>query len=118
LVVTGFAALVLTVVACGPPAGTTADAASVRRGGEIYVFEGCGSCHGADCRGSKSAPTLERLHRHWSAGELAAYLHAPRGYPKDRRLRTVSERFPAEMAGLPAASAERVHDLVAFLLSR
>jgi cytochrome c2 len=103
--------------ACGSPTATPEDAARVRRGRDVYVFEGCGNCHGADRRGSRTAPTLEGVQRHWSAEELLRYLRAPRAYPADRRLRSLSARFRAEMAGLPAADQERVRDLVAFLLS-
>ncbi len=90
----------------------------MQRGREIYVFEACASCHGANGQGTKKAPTLERLRRHWSAEELGTYLRNPHGYAKDRRLRGLKEKYPEEMAGLPSAGEERLRDLVAFLLSR
>jgi cytochrome c2 len=89
----------------------------VRRGREVYVFESCGGCHGSRRQGSGKAPPLDALRRHWSADELALYLRAPRQYPQDSRLRQLARRYPAEMAGLPAAQPDRLRDLVAFLLS-
>jgi cytochrome c2 len=83
----------------------------------VYSFEGCASCHGGERQGTRSAPPLARLRRHWSADELTRYLRHPGAYPKDRRLRRVADRFPAEMAGLPAADPGRLRDLVAYLLS-
>lgn len=116
-VVAGSAALVVAV-GCGAPSGPVADADRVQRGREVYVFESCGSCHGAERQGGKNAPPLERLDRHWATDELVTYLRGPRAYPKDRRLRTLAARYPQEMAGLPGAGEERLRDLVAYLLSR
>lgn len=115
--VAGSAALVVAV-GCGAPSGPVADADRVQRGREVYVFESCGSCHGAERQGGKNAPPLERLDRHWATDELVTYLRGPRAYPKDRRLRTLAARYPQEMAGLPGAGEERLRDLVAYLLSR
>jgi mono/diheme cytochrome c family protein len=92
-------------------------AEEIRAGQEIYVFEGCGACHGAGRKGTATGPSLERLRRHWSADELARFLADPRAYPKDRRLEELSGRFPTQMAGLPAASDERLRTLALFLLA-
>lgn len=89
----------------------------MRRGRDVYTFEGCGSCHGGQRQGSAKAPSLAALRRHWSAGELARYLRQPAAFPHDRRLRGLADQYPAEMAGLPAVQAERLRDLVAYLLS-
>ena len=111
-------ALVVLLVACGRGGAPAGEAEGARRGREIYAFEGCGSCHGQQQQGTKNAPPLAGLRKHWTADELARYLRQPGSYPKDGRLRRVAERFPAEMAGLPAAEPGRLHDLVTFLLSR
>jgi cytochrome c2 len=109
--------LAVCVLGCVGPGTKAEDREQARRGRDVYAFEGCASCHGGERQGTKSAPPLTALRRHWSADELGRYLRGPRAYPKDTRLRRVGERFPAEMAGVPAASPERLRDLVAFLLS-
>jgi cytochrome c2 len=116
--VAGLGVLAAALVACGARSNAPADPASVERGRDIYLFESCASCHGTERQGTRSAPELTRLYRHWTDRELAAYLRSPRTYPKDRRLAAIAERFPAEMAGLPAAGEERLRDLIAYLLSR
>ena len=116
LLVLGSAA-VAWVLACGQTGTQVADSESIRRGREVFAFEGCASCHGGDRQGTRSAPPLTALRRHWSAEPLGRYLRHPGAYPKDSRLRRLAERFPAEMAGMPAASPERLRDLVVFLLS-
>lgn len=105
-------------VGCGGPELTPEQAARVGRGREVYAFESCAGCHGAERQGGKSAPPLVKVYRHWRADDLVAYLKNPRGYPKDRRLEKLAKSYPQEMAGLPAASDERLADLAAFLLSR
>ena len=110
--------LAVVLAACGGGGEPAVEAERARRGREVYAFEGCGSCHGQQRQGTKSAPPLAGLRRHWTADELVRYLRQPGAYPKDTRLRRVAERFPAEMAGMPAADPDRVRDLVAFLLSR
>jgi mono/diheme cytochrome c family protein len=110
-------ALLVLAVACGPPSGATSDAESVRRGRDVYEFETCGNCHGAKGAGTKKAPSLESLHRHWTADELVLYLRNPHGYKKDGRLAAIAEKYHEDMAGLPAASEARLRDLAAFLLS-
>jgi cytochrome c553 len=111
------AAFALLVLACGSAGVPAEEAERVRRGRDVYSFEGCTSCHGRERQGTRSAPALAALRRHWSAAELTRYLRHPGAYPRDRRLQRLAERFPAEMAGLPAAEAERLRDLVAYLLS-
>jgi mono/diheme cytochrome c family protein len=111
------AAVVAALAACGRSEGPPAQAEKVRRGRDVYTFEGCAACHGSERQGSAKAPSLEALRRHWSAGELTRYLRQPTEYPYDRRLRRLADRFPTEMAGMPAASPERLDDLVAFLLA-
>ena len=110
-------AVVACELGCGQPGSQVEDLERTRRGREVYAFEGCGSCHGGERQGTRSAPPLTTLRRHWSADELGRYLRQPGAYPKDGRLRRIAKRFPAEMAGIPAASPERLRDLVAFLLS-
>jgi len=105
-------------IGCGPAGLTPEEAERVRRGREMYAFEGCASCHGAERRGTKTAPALTSLARHWSADDLARYLRRPDAYPKSARLLRIADRFPAEMAGMPAVAEARLRDLVAFLLSR
>jgi len=110
-------AVAALLAACGGGAARP-DAERARRGREVYAFEGCASCHGREREGTKSAPPLAGLRRHWSADELARYLRHPASYPADGRLRRLAERYPAGMAGLPAADPERLRDLVSFLLAR
>jgi cytochrome c2 len=110
-------AAVLAALACGRSGVPPGEAERVRRGREVYSFEGCTSCHGRERQGTRSAPALAALRRHWSADELTRYLRHPGAYPKDRRMQRIAERFPAEMAGLPATDPGRLRDLVAYLLS-
>ena len=110
-------AVVACLLACGPPGTRVEELERARRGREVYAFEGCASCHGGERQGTRSAPPLTAVRRHWSAEALGRYLRQPGAYPKDRRLRRLAERFPAEMAGIPGANPERLRDLTAFLLS-
>lgn len=109
--------MVVCLLACARPGTQVEDLERARRGREVYAFEGCASCHGGERQGTRSAPPLTTVRRHWSAEALGRYLRRPGTYPKDRRLRRIAARYPAEMAGVPAASPERLRDLVAFLLS-
>jgi cytochrome c2 len=106
-----------TLAACARSQPSPEQAESIRRGRDVYVFESCGGCHGNRRQGSEKAPPLDALRDHWSADELALYLRQPGQYAQDRRLQRLARRYPAEMAGLPAAHPDRLHDLVAFLLS-
>jgi cytochrome c2 len=108
----------LAIAGCGGGSGAGTDPARLARGRDVFMFDGCASCHGPDTRGGKSAPPLEKLGRHWSAAELSAYLRSPRTYPKDSRLIGIGKHYPADMAGVPTESEERMGDLIAFLLSR
>jgi cytochrome c2 len=105
------------LAACTRSEPSPEQAESVRRGREVYVFESCGGCHGSQRQGSEKAPPLAALRRHWSAEELALYLRQPGQFAQDRRLQRLARRYPAGMAGLPAAHPDRLHDLVVFLLS-
>jgi len=108
--------LVALTCAVNDPSGESARRAA--RGREVYLSEGCVSCHGRDRQGTRTAPPLTRLRRHWRAEQLVRYLRSPATYPADSRLQRLSERYPGGMAGLPLGGEEAVRDLVAFLLSR
>lgn len=111
------AATVVALSACARGERALEQAESIRRGREVYAFESCGGCHGSRRQGGEKAPPLDALRRHWSPEDLTRYLRQPAQYPQDSRLRRLAQRYPADMAGLPATQPDRLRDLVAFLLS-
>jgi mono/diheme cytochrome c family protein len=106
------------LVACGPSDEERARQDEVRRAGAgLFATESCGACHGAERQGSATGPALTGLKRHWTEDTLVAFLHNPAAaVAADRRLEKLARRYPAQMAGLPGASDEKLRALARYLL--
>lgn len=84
---------------------------------QLYAAESCGACHGAERQGSASGPALSGLGRHWTEDTLVAFLrNPPAALATDSRLEKLARRYPAQMAGLPVASDEKLRTLARYLL--
>jgi len=116
----------VAVVACCAAAGQTGcspstdspEVAQLRRQGEaLYDRFACGSCHGDDRQGKRTAPPLLDLARHWDEPSMAAYLSAPSAVTAaSSRLRFLSEQYIADMPHPPGASEAEVATLAAIML--
>lgn len=103
----------LLAAACGPHPPATPQA----RGRKVYL-ERCASCHGEGLEGKRTAPPLTRLHRHWDAARLAAYLKDPGPVVQhDPRLLHLSGEYTLRMPAFPDLPPSERDDLLAFLLS-
>ena len=84
---------------------------------QLFAAESCGACHGAERQGGASGPALSGLRRHWTEDTLVAFLRNPPAVmATDRRLEKLSRSYPAQMAGLPGASDEKLRALARYLL--
>lgn len=65
------------------------------RGEGLYKKGLCAVCHGEDRKGTKNAPALLDLKRHWKADALADYLADPaKARAEDPRLAELAKRYP------------------------
>jgi mono/diheme cytochrome c family protein len=109
------AVLASLALSCGSEG---ADPELVSRGRELFSEQGCTACHGRAGEGGRAAPPLAGVHRHWKSEELVQFLAHPRDFrQKNRRLRRLAERYPAEMPSFAAAGEERLRALAAYALS-
>jgi cytochrome c553 len=108
----------VVIAACFSSPEETARQEEIRRDGmQAYAAETCAACHGAERQGGKTGPPLQRLHRHWSEDELVAFLRTPASaLASSSRLQEVSRQYKVQMAGLPAASEEKLRTLARYLL--
>ncbi|HPS77498.1 MAG TPA: c-type cytochrome [Thermoanaerobaculaceae bacterium] len=108
----------LALVACGLSEEEQGRQDEVRREGvQLFAAESCGACHGAERQGSATGPALSGLGRHWTEDTLVAFLRAPAtAVVSDSRLEKLARRYPAQMAGLPGASEEKLRALARYLL--
>ena len=108
----------LILLACGLSEEERAHQDAIRRDGmPLYAAESCGACHGAERQGSATGPALRRLRRYWTEDALVAFLRSPAAaVASDSRLEKLARRYPAQMAGLPGASDEKLRTLARYLL--
>ena len=112
------AALATGVAAgCGGDDGATRAAAADHAGAAVYRDLGCASCHGRNLQGTRGAPALEELDRHWSEAELVEYLQNPsRVQAETPRLQTLDRRYSMSMPGAAQVDRARLAELARYLL--
>lgn len=54
---------------------------------------GCVTCHGQDLEGTKMAPALINIKKHWSRDALINYLRNPRAYNGDERFDAYRKKY-------------------------
>lgn len=100
----------LTSLACGD------DSQTPRTGAELWVLQGCITCHGKDAQGTPIAPSLHGVQTHWTRESLLEYLRNPPLYiQKDARLKEQKKGYSQNMpvyGMLPPAHLEALADHV------
>lgn len=113
-------AMLVLAVACRQAEEPAAEPAPalVSAGSEAYRVNACGICHGREREGTELGPPLRNLARFWSAERLQAFLKEPESFrTSSERMAQLAELYPADMPGLPAATAEELTALAAYLLA-
>ncbi len=109
------AAGVLLILACG--AG--APAGSQDPGHQVYSELKCGSCHGEDLGGTRTAPPLRGVAQRWTEDSLLAYLEDPSQVTRSTpNISYRNESYRLAMPSFRHVDEQRLEQLVAFLLTR
>lgn len=103
-------AAALTSFGCGD------DSHTPRTGAELWVLQGCITCHGKDGQGTPIAPSLRGVQAHWTRESLLEYLRNPPAYiQKDARLKEQKKGYSQNMpvyGMLPQAHLDALADHV------
>lgn len=106
----------LTVLAL---AGCGAAGDESNPGRAAYRQFGCGSCHGSDGQGLRTAPPLRDLSARWTEDELVAFLRNPRAVRAQRpQLEALAGQYPVDMAGFPNAPEETLRAVARYVLEK
>lgn len=104
---------VLALAACGS-SGSGPDA-----GLAAYRQLGCGSCHGNDGQGLRTAPPLRGLSARWTEDELVAFLRNPKAVRAQRpQLEALAGQYPVDMAGFPTAPEDTLRAVARHVLQK
>jgi cytochrome c553 len=118
LAVSGGMLSVAVILACGC-GGAAASAGGDTAGRQAYRQLGCGSCHGPDGQGLRTAPPLRGLSARWSEDQLVAFLRDPRATRARRpQLQALAGQYPVDMAGFPNAPEETLRAVARYVLTR
>jgi hypothetical protein len=110
------AAMALGLGCARAPESSSPSPAVLARATALYDEWQCSTCHGADRRGTDSAPAIDVLGRHWNVDTLARYIRDPEPYrTADARLGEIAARYPMVMPEFPEPEEDR-RALAAWLL--
>lgn len=72
---------------------TTTSSPADLSGKDIVAQSGCFSCHGADLKGTKMAPSLYNLASAYSRDKLINYLRNPNSFMEEGRFKQYKEQY-------------------------
>ena len=108
----GLFVLSLAVVVLTPRASSSQDAASIKRGAEIYAAQKCQMCHSIGGKGSKVSP-LDGVGAKLTAADLRTWITEPVDMAAKAKS-TKKPPMPKKWAALPPADVDA---LVAYMQS-
>jgi mono/diheme cytochrome c family protein len=108
-------ATVVTLAACGLPSSSE----SQHPGRQVYVELKCGSCHGDNLAGKRTAPPLVDLAGRWQQDTILAHLKDPAQVTRATpHIAYRNEAYPIIMPKFRHIEEARLTQLAGFLLTQ
>ncbi len=96
--------------------GSTEESASLDGKALVASFT-CTSCHGADLRGTKLAPSLYGVSEYWTRDNLLNYLRNPSSYSGDERFENYKAQYNSIMPSYGNKDVKDLGKIADYLLS-
>lgn len=78
-------------------------------GEDLFAVFGCVDCHGADLKGTKMGPALQKISENFGRDQLINYLRNPSSFMNTERFQKYRKQFPQML--MPSFNNKDVKDL-------